>query len=437
MIDDKILKKFKTKYEKDSINEAMQGAISTVGIDAASKNQDVLRRHDFTFSVENTRPEATNQKKSGRCWMFAAFNTMRQGVIEKLKVDNFEFSETYLFFYDKLEKANTFLENIIKTADEELDSRIMRHLLLYTVPDGGYWDFFAPLVRKYGAVPKSVMPESFHSEDTYMFEKQMDLRLRKAAKDIRNAHKDGKKAEIKKIKEEALYSIYNIARKVLGTPVEKFDFRYQDKDKKFHIDRDLTPKQFFEKYVGMDKLDKIIAISDPREKYPYGKRLQCDYVKSVYEEEAVNSLNIPLDVLKKATVDAIKDGQYVWFACDVGKDIDRKNGILDSELFNYDLTLTEVGEFSKAEKLEYGYSHLSHAMVFVGVDLDEKGEVRYFKVDNSWGDDLGRKGIFSMSAEWFDENNYECVLDKKYIPKKYLKGLEEEAIKLEPWDPIV
>ena len=253
---------------------------------------------------------------------------------------------------------------------------------------------------------------------------------------MRKANSDGASIEdLKKIKEETLYEVYNICTKTLGKLPETFDFEYTDKDNNFHKVNNLTPKKFYEEYVGDYFANKVDLIEDPRGKYPYGKKIELKYFKSVREASPVASLNVPQEQIKKAIIESIKSGEAVWFACDVMKNCDRKLGIMDKDLFNYDETLTELGEFSRADRIDYRCTDLTHAMTFVGVDLDENGNPIKWQVENSWGDELGDKGIFSMSDSWFNNENICAIVDKKFVDEKWLKGLEEESIKIEPWEP--
>lgn len=434
----KQLERFEKQYHKDPLNAAVEKAIATVGIDQAAQNHEVLKRHTFVFSHETKQGESTNQKKSGRCWYFASLNTLRQIVMEKLNVETFEFSETHLYFYDKLEKANTYLEEIIRTADRDLLDREVQLIMDATVYDGGFWEYFVPLCLKYGLVPKSEGPETFQSEDSYMMTKQMDLRLRHTAMKIRAAKAAGKSdAELRKIKDQALADVYNIAVKALGHPVKEFSFSYRDKDKNFHRMEKTTPLEFFEKVVGREELERRIVICcDPRRDKPVGRYIKIKNIRNVNESTPAGGYNIPLEVYADCVLASVKDGVPVWFACDVGKDIDRKKGILDNELFAYNTILPDTGDFDKEERFLCGYSSISHAMNITGVDLDEKGRPLTWRVDNSWGEENGKKGTFSMSHDWFLNYAFEAIIDKKYLPKKWHKGLSEEPLYLEPWDKM-
>lgn len=430
------LAQFQAAYDQDPKNALAAKSVFYAGINAAAEDPEVVKRHRFIFGQETVQGEVTEQKSSGRCWYFAALNSLRQLVMDKLNVENFEFSQTHLYFYDKLEKANTYLENMIRLADRDLKDREVDFLLPLSVYDGGYWEYFVPLCLKYGLIPKSEGPESFHSADSYMFTKQMSERLMRTVMAIRRAKAEGKSlADLRAMKEEALAEVYNIAVKALGQPVEKFTFSYRDKDKVYHRLPEMTPVEFFEQYVGKEELNKrVVLVSDPTEVHPYGRRILKEVVKSVYEAEPAGGLNVPMEVMTQAILRSLEDKVPVWFACDAGKYIDRKKGIFDTELFDYDQVLTPIGDFSKADRFACGYSRATHAMNITGVELDDQGQPLYWKVENSWGKDLGDKGTFSMSHQWFLEYSYEAIVDKKYVPVEYLQGLEAEPIMLEPWD---
>lgn len=430
---------FKEDYLKDPKNAASEHAVRNVGIDASAKNFEAVRRHNFVFSNETPKGEITNQKKSGRCWYFAALNSLKYITMRKLNVEKFEFSETHLYFYDKLEKANTYLEEVIATADKDLDedratSIIVRQGGAY---DGGYWEYFKPLALKYGLVPKSVAPETFNSEKSSSFIRQLDMRLRKTAMDIRSARRDDGASvdELREMKNKCLSQVYNICVKALGHPVEEFEFTYKDKDGNYHNAGTFTPVEFMEKFVGREEIgSRVVICSDPREIYPYGRVLNAKTSRSVYEAEPAGGLNLPMPVLRDCVYMSIKEGRPVWFACDVSEQSDREAGILDTELYDYDNVLTELGEFSKKDRFASGFSSANHAMNIVGMDLDEDERPKTWKVENSWGKDNGKDGIFSMSHEWFMENTYEAIVDMRYVPKEYRDGFDKDPIELEPWD---
>lgn len=426
----KLLKKFEKMYDLDTTNELMENAISNVGIREASKNKRVINKHDFIFNEQIEIKNITNQKQSGRCWLFAALNMARPKVIKELNLESFEFSQTYLYFYDNIEKTNLFLDMIIKTKDLDINSREVINVLKFKTDDGGYFEYFKALIDKYGIVPKNVMAESFNSENSSdMFERVEEI-IKKYAMDIRRAKGQ---EEIENLKEECLYKAYNIFVKCIGKPVEKFDFEYLDKDKKYHIEKDLSPKDFYKKYVGDFYENKIRLINDPRERNPYGRVFVNPEVKNIVEMHGLKGLNVPMEEMKKALLKSLKDGIPSWFACDVLKSSDRKTGIMDLGIYNYEKTLTKVGEFTKADRLDMRESVATHAMNITGVKT-KNGDIKTWKVENSWGEKNGDKGIFSMTDSWFDKYSYEIIIDKKYVSEFYLKGFDKEEIVYSPYD---
>ena len=437
MITPEMLNRFTQQFNEKKENKVIQGAIAKSGLQDASLDNNAARRHPFVFSEETKKGEMTNQKASGRCWMFAALNTARIDTMNQLNVDTFEFSQNYTLFWDKLEKSNLFLESILDTVEEPLDSRLVQHLLQDPIQDGGQWDMFAGILEKYGAVPKTVMPETYHSSKTGVLNNLLTSKLREYASVLRKGHEQGKtKEEMEFKKEEMLSFIYSILVKALGEIPETFTYEYRDRDNLYHRIEEITPTEFFKTYVGWDLNEKISLLNAPTEDKPYGRAFTVKYLGTVKEARPVTYINVPNDVLKEAAVASIQAGEPVWFGCDVGKMSDRDLGVMDKDIFQYDETLGDAFHLNKAERLDYGDSLLTHAMVFVGVDLDSEGKPVNWQVENSWGDKVGKKGIFSMSDAWFDEYNYQVAVDKKYVPEKWLKALEEPLIELEPWDPM-
>jgi len=431
------LTQYKEKYDNTPTNKVVQNAIAKVGINKSSIDNNMTRRHNFVFSHETEKGEITNQKSSGRCWMFAALNTARVDTMEKLNVKTFEFSQNYTLFWDKLEKSNYFLDSIIETVDEPLNSRLVQHLLQDPVQDGGQWDMFSGILEKYGAVPKSAMPETYHSSNTRELNQLLTAKLRDFAAKIRESYKDGKTTEeLIDQKEDYLYFVYALLVKTLGEVPETFTYEYRDKDENFHRISDITPQEFFEKYVAWDLEERISLINAPTEDKPFGKAYTVKYLGTIKEAQPIKYVNAPIEALKEAAVQSIKDGEPVWFGCDVGKMLDREAGIMDDRAYDYEATLGESVELTKAQRLDYGESLLTHAMVFVGVDLDDEGNPIKWKVENSWGDKNGDKGVYSMTDKWFEEYNYQVAVKRKYIDEKWLKALEEPVVELEPWDPM-
>ncbi|WP_062532479.1 aminopeptidase C [Jeotgalibaca dankookensis] len=437
MIHTDMLTEFKSRFATSKEDQTIKNAVARVGFEDTAFNNEVLRRHNFVFSDETKIGKMTNQKQSGRCWMFAALNTARVDTMKQLNVDHFEFSQNYTLFWDKLEKANYFLESILETSEEPLDSRLLAHLLTDPVQDGGQWDMFSGILQKYGAVPKSAMPETYHSSRTATLNQLLTSKLRQFAKELRNSSQAGHTVEqLHEEKEEMLYFIYSLLVKALGEVPETFTYEYRDKDGNFQRIQDITPREFFQTYVGWDLENMVSLLNAPTADKPYKRAYTVKYLGTVKEAKPVTYINAPIEALKEAAIRSIQAGEPVWFGCDVGKMSERKHGIMDSQTYVYDLVLGQDILLNKAERLDYGESLLTHAMVFVGVDLDANGKPIKWKVENSWGDAVGDKGIFSMEDAWFDEYNYQIAVNKKYIDSKWLEALDEPVIKLEPWDPM-
>lgn len=437
MIHTDMLTEFKSRFATSKEDQTIKNAVARVGFEDTAFNNEVLRRHNFVFSDETKIGKMTNQKQSGRCWMFAALNTARVDTMKQLNVDHFEFSQNYTLFWDKLEKANYFLESILETSEEPLDSRLLAHLLTDPVQDGGQWDMFSGILQKYGAVPKSAMPETYHSSRTATLNQLLTSKLRQFAKELRNSSQAGHTVEqLHEEKEEMLYFIYSLLVKALGEVPETFTYEYRDKDGNFQRIQDITPREFFQTYVGWDLENMVSLLNAPTADKPYKRAYTVKYLGTVKEAKPVTYINAPIEALKEAAIQSIQAGEPVWFGCDVGKMSERKHGIMDSQTYVYDLVLGQDILLNKAERLDYGESLLTHAMVFVGVDLDANGKPIKWKVENSWGDAVGDKGIFSMEDAWFDEYNYQIAVNKKYIDSKWLEALDEPVIKLEPWDPM-
>ena len=369
--------------------------------------------------------------------MFAALNTLRYQVMKKYNLKTFELSQAYLFFWDKLEKSNYFLESILDTLDEPANGRLVSYLPMAPVNDGGQWDMLCNLIEKYGVVPKTAYPESKASSGSREMDMTLTEKLREDACILRKLHKEGKDLdELRAHKTRMLGEIYRLLCICLGEPPKTFTFEYRDKDNNFHREEGLTPKSFFEKYVGVDLSDYVSLINAPTEDKPYGRSYTVQYLGNVKEGSAVRYLNLPIEELKKAAIAQMKDGQPVWFGCDVGKHSERDSGIMDLDIRGLEDLLDTRFTMTKAERLDYGQSLMTHAMVFQGVNLDENGKPNRWRVENSWGKEPGKDGYYLMTDRWFDEYMYQVVVNKKYLTAEQIAAYEAEPIALEPWDPM-
>ncbi len=428
-----LLDKFSNAYQGDPVNALRTHAVVKCGLSDAAVNQREDIDNPMIFEVELESGKITNQKSSGRCWLFAGLNTMRYEIMKKLNLETFELSQSYQMFYDKLEKANYFLESILATLDEPLSGRLVNHLLTAPVQDGGQWDMFVALVEKYGCVPKSVMPESFHSSNSGMMNKMLTLKLREDAMQLRAMERDLDKQRA--AKEEMLCEIYRMLCICLGEPPRAFDVSFRDKDKNFITERNITPLAFFEKYVGQALDDYVSIINAPTADKPYGKTYTVSFLGNVAGGRSIKYLNLPSDELKRMAIAQLKDGQPVWFGCDVGQMLMRDRGIMGMNTFDYDGVLGVHFGLDKAQRLDYGESMMTHAMVFLGVHLVDGKPVRW-KVENSWSDKSGQDGYYLMTDAWFDEYNYQVVVNKKYLTDEQRAAFDQEPVKLAPWDPM-
>lgn len=383
------------------------------------------------FSVELTTRGVTYQKKSGRCWLFAVLNILRERIAETCGFEKFELSANYLAFYDKLEKANNFLELIIAHADKPLNDRMMEYVL-EGFGDGGYWDMAADLVKKYGVVPASVMPETYQSTHTAKFDALLDTLLRKDAVQLRALIAAGGDAQ--GAKEAMLEEVYRMECIAFGEPPATFHFEYRDKDKVFHAERGLTGRSFYEKYVG-DALDDYITITNhPTHGLPMNLYYVFHYIGSMANRDIVN-LNLTVEEMEELTVKQLRDGEPVWFGCDSGAFGNREEGVWDPASMDYSGLMDGIDfRMSKGDRLETHDSFATHAMIFVGVNLDENGQPDRWKIENSWGEDAGRKGYFVCSEHYFREFVYEVIVRKKHLTDAQRALLEAEPIRIQPWE---
>ena len=431
-----MLEEYSGDFARHPQHRIAQNSVIKNGIRNTAINYRSAAEMNYQFSVEIPTGKATHQKSSGRCWVFAGLNILREIVAKNCDLDDFEISQNYVMFWDKLEKANYFLESILETAGETVDSRLVSWLLAAPLNDGGQWDMYVSLIEKYGVVPKQTMPETFHSSQSAVMNNLMTAKLREFAAELRRRHQSGESpSQLAAAKREMLNEVYRMLCLFLGEPPQRFDFEYRDKSKQFHRDANLTPKQFYDKYIGVDLGEYVSVIHAPTKDKPFGKTYTVKYLGNVLGGREVKYLNVEMDVLKRLAVAQLKDGEPIWFGCDVGKMSDRDTGILDTNLYHYDAVLNTTFRMSKEDRLDYRESVLTHAMVFTGVHLVDDKPVRW-KVENSWGSDAGKDGYFIMSDSWFDEYMYQIVVHKKHLPPELLKAAEQPPIELAPWDPM-
>ena len=431
-----------SKFSKDfdSCNHCAisMNALTRSKLEDVTMNWDAYRTIDHNYSnvIKSEMKKVTNQKSSGRCWGFAALNLMRIEFSKKYNLTDFEFSQSYFMFYDKLEKSNYFLENILLTLDESFDSRIVMWLLESPIQDGGQWDMFVNLMEKYGTVPQSVMPESVHSSSSRSMNQLITRTLRKFASILRYEYSKGAPLkDLRKIKLDMLNSIYKMLCTFIGKPPTSFDWQIRDKKNKFITYNNLAPKDFYNKFLSMDLKDKVCLIHCPMSNKEFNKLYTVKYLGNVVEGQIIKYLNVSIDEMKNFAITSLKNDEAVWFGCDVGKMFHRDLGVMDTDLYDYGTFFGIDSDMDKATKLEYGDSQMTHAMLFTGVDIKNNKSTKW-RVENSWGTKGGNKGYYLMSDSWFDQYNYEVVIDKKYLSKKIIDLFNQKPIELSPWDPM-
>jgi bleomycin hydrolase len=424
------------EFEADPGNRLLQNAVTRNKIDQVALDHRVATSVDRSMSHQLDDWSVTNQKQSGRCWMFAGLNLLRVGAAAKLGVKDFEFSQSYLQFWDRLEKANFWLEQVIATAERDIDDRTVAHLLRTPAEDGGQWNMFVALVRKHGLVPKSVMPETVSSSATEALNRDLALVLRQSARDLRaDAAAGGSAEELQARKSETVAVVHRMLSLHLGTPPERFWWQWRDKDNTFHRDGDLTPLEFAERYVTVPVADYVCIVHDPRASSPVGRTFTVEALGNVVGAPPVTYLNVEVDLVKRLAMDSIVNGEPVWFGCDVGQMYDADQGIWDASLYSYDDLYRHTTVLDKADRLLHQGTAMTHAMLLTGVDVVD-GAPRRWRVENSWGDEKADKGFWTMNDSWFAEHVFETAVRRDALPAELRDRLDDDPIVLPAWDPM-
>ncbi|XP_072028953.1 bleomycin hydrolase-like [Amphiura filiformis] len=452
-ISEQQLQRYKEKFEADSKNKLAQNVVCKYDLLEVCVDRSVL--HDthqaFTHRVPEVKP-MTNQRSSGRCWIFSCLNTMRIPYMKTINLEDFEFSQTHLFFWDKVERVNFFLNSLVDVfrKGEAVDGRLVSFLLMDPINDGGQWDMLVNLINKYGVMPKKCFPDSHSAGATRRMCTILKCKIREYAFQLKKLV-DSKTSDedIQKALADMMEEIYRICAICLGVPPTTFTWEYHDKTKQFHKLGPITPKQFYDEHVKpvFNVDDKICLVNDPRPSNTYNKVYTVEFLGNMVGGRQTLYNNQPISVLKKLAAESIKSGEAVWFGCDVGKHNSGKTGIMDLTIVNYDLVFgfSTLG-LDKANRLIYGESLMTHAMVLTGVSVDEAEQVEAaegsdmkttkWRVENSWGEDRGEKGYFMMTDDWFSEFVYEVVIDKKYVPQEVQDVMKQAPVVLPAWDPM-
>ena len=435
-ITDEMMSQIRQGWQGTPEELALRNAISANDINKLAVRQGVEAGYDFHFSDEVPSKGITDQQSSGRCWLFSGMNVLRAKMIEKYNLGPFQFSQNYIFFYDQLEKANLFLQGIIDTRDLPMDDRKVEWLFRHTINDGGQFTGVSDLITKYGIVPSNVMPETWAANHTSRMSMLLDLKLKEFGLELREMTGPEKKLPsiLEERKTQMLAFIYRFLVLNLGEPPAEFTWTMYDAEGRPVSTKTYTPKSFYDEYVGLDlKNDYVMLMNDPtREFY---KVYEIEYDRHQYDGKNWLYINLPIEEIGAIAIASIKDSTMMYFSCDVGKFLDSQNGVLDVDFYDYgSLMGTEFG-MDKRERILTGASGSSHAMTLMAVDLDEYGQAKKWKVENSWGM-TGHEGHLVMTAEWFEEYMFRLVAEKKYVPENILKLLDTEPVMLPPWDPM-
>lgn len=435
IITPQVLEKIKQSVKDDPSTRALTNAINNSDIQQLALNRENEGLLDKYFSNRINTKGITDQKSSGRCWLYTGLNVIRIQVIDRNEMENFEISQTYPFFWDQLEKANLFLEGIISTVDKPLNDKRVDWLLKNPIGDGGQWTGVVDVVGKYGLVPADIMPDSKNAENTRWMSRILSSKLRTQAMELRKLTKDGKKlTDLQIAKIDMLGDVYRILVLMLGEPPTEFSWRYKKTDGTITELINYTPLSFYKDFVQVDLSEYVMLMNDPSR--DFNKLYEIDYDRHIFEGGNWKYINLPSDEIKQFAKASILDNQPMYFSCDVGKQLNKEEGTLDVNNYNYeDLFGIKLG-MTKSERIQTFESGSSHGMNLVGVDLDSGGKPVKWLLENSWGANSGFQGFLIMTDKWFDEYMFRLVVNKKYIPSDVLKILETQPILLPPWDPM-
>ena len=431
-----MLEQIRQGYEGTPTDRALRNAISANDIRKLALNQDNLKAMDTHFSIRVKQKGVTNQKSSGRCWLFTGLNVMRAKAIAKYDLPDFEFSQIYVFFYDQLEKANLFLQGIIETADKPMDDRTVEWLFAHPLSDGGTFTGVADIVTKYGLVPSEAMPETNSSENTGRMARIISLKLKEFGLELRQLADEGARAKtLQTRKTEMLATVYRMLVLNLGVPPTEFDFVRRDAHEEPVEIEHHTPMTFLEKYGDTDLLTNyVMLMNDPSREY--NKVYEIAYDRHAYDGHNWLYVNLPVEDIKQMAIASLRDSTMLYFSCDVGQQLNSDRGLLDVNNYDYESLYGVSFGMDKRQRILTGSSMSSHAMTLAGVDLDDEGKPTKWLLENSWGPSSGWKGHLIMTDEWFDEYMFRLVVEERFVPDNIKQLLKQEPIQLPAWDPM-
>ncbi|MCD6556882.1 MAG: C1 family peptidase [Bacteroidales bacterium] len=433
-ITEKQLKEIESSYnQNDAYMKAVTNAVSNNTIGKLALNRQNIGKFDHEFKYKIKTNGITDQESSGRCWMFTSLNVMRPKAMQKFELPMFEYSENYLYFWDIFEKSNLFLENIIETRHQKIDDREVEWLFNNVVGDGGVWNSYTNLAEKYGLVPKEVMPETNSSENTRIMVRLIRRKLRGDALKLRNMK--GTDDVLRQAKINMLKDIYKMLCINLGVPPAEFMWRYKDKDGNLTTYKKYTPKLFMKASLGEIKFsDYVMLMDDPTK--PYYKLYEIKKDRNVLEGKNWKFINLPAKEIKKYALKSLQNNEAMYFSCDVGKQLNKDEGLLDTDNYDYESLFGVKFDMNKKERILSHESGSTHGMALVGVDVDQKGNITKWLLENSWGKSSGHNGYLTMTDRWFNEYMFRVVILKKFIDERTLKILNQKPVMLPPWDPM-
>lgn len=433
-LDKKAIEEIRGSLKMNAYTKGMQNALSANDINNLAKNLEKDNNDDHNFTYRVNVKGITNQKSSGRCWLFTSLNMFRPKAIEVFNVNEFEFSQNYLYFWDLFEKSNLFLNNIIETTKLPIDDRKVQWYMRSPVDDGGMWSSFANLVDKYGMIPKEAMTETHSSENTRYMVKFINLKLKEDALQLRTAAIKGAKAKnLQTQRVEMMKEVYRMLVLNLGTPPTEFTWRYKDKEDKVSEYQTYTPQEFKTKVLGDVKVsDYVMLMNDPTR--PFNVHYEIENYRNVEEGVNWHYINLSNDKIKAMAVESIKDNEALYASCDVGQQLDRNSGILDVDNYDYESVYGVKFGMNKAERIQTKASGSSHGMALIAVELDKNGHTTKWQFENSWGTNTGHNGYLTFSDEWFNEFMFRIVVHKKYVTPEVLDIYQTKPTMLPPWD---
>lgn len=432
-INEETLNNMRTTFKQDASTSAKMNAISSNNIKNLALNRENLGRVDTYFSDRVETKGITDQKSTGRCWLFTGMNVIRAKVITDKNLKEFSFSHNYNFFFDQLEKANLFLEGIIATSDKPMDDKKVEWLFKHVIGDGGQWTGVVDVINKYGVVPSNVFPESYNSENTGMMSRFLRRKLKEDGLNLRNMVENGKKEkDLREVKESMLNDIYRILAITLGEPPTEFSWRYEDKDGNLSELKTYTPKTFYEEFVNVNLEDYVMFMNDPTREF--GKVYEIEFDRHIYEGRNWKYINLESEKIKAFAAQSIINNEAMYFSCDVGKQLDKDRGYLDVNNYDYADLFGVDFDLDKKQRIQTFESGSTHGMALVAVDMKDDKPTKWL-LENSWGQS-GYQGHLIMTDEWFDEYMFRLVIHKQFIDESTLKLLDQEPIMLPPWDPM-